>query len=136
MPIVTLLVAALATFIVGMVRYSPVLFGATYMNLVNAGKKKTGAKPSMSKMIPLFIGQYLLNLVVTFVTYIFLTYGGAVTYQDAIVTVLLLWVGYNLTAALGNALWEQKSWKYYAITGGMQLVALLVTAVVIVAMSA
>lgn len=86
------MVAALATFIVGMVRYSPVLFGTTYMNLVNAGKKKTAGKPSIAKMIPLFVGQYVINVVITFVTYIFLTYGGAANYQDAIVTVLLLWV--------------------------------------------
>ncbi|MBP7061499.1 DUF1761 domain-containing protein [Patescibacteria group bacterium] len=92
MPIITLLVAALATFIIGMIRYSPLLFGTTYMNFVNAGKKKTAGKPSMSKMIPLFIGQYVLNLVITFITYIFLTYGGTVSYQDAIVTALLLWV--------------------------------------------
>lgn len=136
MPIVTLLVAALATFIVGMIRYSPVLFGNTYMTLVNAGKKKTGGKPSMGTMIPMFIGQYVLNLVITFVTYVFLTYGSAANYKDAIVTVLLLWVWYHLTAALGNAIWERRSWKYYAITCGMQLAALLVTAVIIVAMSA
>lgn len=135
MPIITLLLAALAVFIVGTIRYSPVLFGTTYMNLVCAGKKKQAAKPSLAKMLPLFVGQYVLSLVLTFVTYVFLTYGGAVSYQDAIVTALLLWVWYQLTSTLGNALWEQRSWKYYAITGGMELVGLLVAVVVIVAMS-
>lgn len=91
MPIITLVLAAVAVFIVGMIRYSPVLFGDTYMKLVTGGKKK-GEKPSMAKMLPMFVGQFLLGAVKSFVTYVFLTYGGAVSYQDAIVTAIMLWV--------------------------------------------
>ena len=135
MPIITLLLAAVAVFVVGMIRYSPVLFGDIYMKLVTGGKKK-GEKPSLAKMLPLFVGQFVLGGIKAFVTYVFLTYGGAVSYQDAIVTAIMLWVGYELTTTLGNAIWEKRSWKYYAITSGMELLGLIVIALVIVATSA
>lgn len=42
-----------------------------------------------------------------------------------------IWLGFIATVNLGSVLWEDKSWKLYAINVGYYLVTLLIGAVII-----
>tara|TARA_Y100000034_G_C6902101_1_gene417479 strand:+ start:3126 stop:3518 length:393 start_codon:yes stop_codon:yes gene_type:complete len=121
-------IAAVVSFVIGMLWYSPALFGKRWMNL--AGVKRDKEK----KMGGIMVAAFVANLVMA---YVYLYIMGMVGYADAgsgVVLGFLLWVGFFATTLLGGVFWEGKPFNLYLINAGYQLVNLVVMGAVLGAM--
>lgn len=99
-----LLVAAVVSFIIGMLWYSPMLFGKAYMKAT--GHHEGGNKGNMAMMMVL---QFIFGLVqVRVLSWIFTTQT-VVTMQHGLLTALMTWVGFVLITAWTAQLWDAKS---------------------------
>jgi len=122
--------AAVVSFVLGMLWYSPVLFGKQWMKLSGLGKKDIG-KAKKKKMTGIMLTAFIANLVMAWV---FLYLLGMLGYSDVlsgIVLGFLVWIGFFATTMLGSVLWEGKPWGLYVINAGYQLVNLVVIGAVL-----
>ena len=119
---VSILVASVLSFVVGMLWYSPALFGKLWMKLSGVDMKKAKHK---SISISMFLG-FLSTLVLVYVfQYIMelLKYSGA---NSGVVLGFWLWLGFLATSLLGGVLWEGKPWNLYFLNSVYWLVNLIV----------
>ncbi len=120
-------VAALASFFVGMLWYSPLLFGKVWMKLMNINEKKMkGAKKK--GMVGTLITAFVTSLVTAFVLNYFIQ-GFSLT--TGLLSTLLVWLGFFATTSLGMVLWENKPVSLYLIKASHELVSLLAMALVL-----
>ncbi|PIR74262.1 MAG: DUF1761 domain-containing protein [Candidatus Magasanikbacteria bacterium CG10_big_fil_rev_8_21_14_0_10_47_10] len=134
---VAILVAAVASFVVGWIWYGP-LFGKPWMKMMGmtekdkeAGKKKMGQSMALG---------FAAQLVMAYVIAHFI--GGwsqsapeIPAMKIALQTAFWLWLGLVATIQLGAVLWENKSWNLYLLNAIHWLVALLVMASTLVWLS-
>lgn len=128
MEIVTPFIAGLLAFGLGALWYSPILFGNQWQRLGNHTPQTNWSRTKM-------IRYYGIGLLATIITaYVF-------AYVDSMVMTLnlgqtflvafALWLGFSATARVGSVLWENRPWKYAAITAGYELVSLLLIALIV-----
>lgn len=114
------LVAALATFAIGSIWYSPVLFAKAWMKELGLTVENMG-KPNMLKT---FGGSFLLMLVMSFNLAAF--YGGKLDWQEGMIYGALTGIGW-VAAAIGiNFLFEQRSFKIWLINAGYMAISFTV----------
>lgn len=126
-----IIVAAIASMIVGFVWYMPAVFGRAWM--------KSGGIPESSmeagkKKMPLMMGaglaaQFVMAYVLAHVGNAF----GASGISGALALAFWMWLGFVATVLLGSVLWEMKPVKYYLINALYWLVSISVMAMIIVA---
>ena len=124
------LVAAIASMVIGAIWYSPAVFGKIWMKgsgmttqqLAKAKKKGMGKSYLIA-----FLGSLLFACVLAH----FIVYVGAVTVADALELVIWMWAGFAVPLLLGSTLWEGKSWGAYLVGIVYQLVSFSVTAVIL-----
>lgn len=121
------LVSGLAAFVVGMLWYSPVLFGDLWMKLANV--KKT--KPSSGEMAVLSLLGLVLALVTAFVLAHFIAAIGAVGPAEGAEVAFWAWLGFVATKFAGRVLWEGVSFKLFLINGAYELVVMLAMGVIL-----
>lgn len=108
------LVSAVLGFVIGMVWYSPFLFGNIWMKL--SGISKTSMEKSKKKGMALFfLGAFAGGLVMSFVLAYFINIAGATTALEGAQTGFWSWLGFIAPVMLGTVLWEGKSFKLYVI---------------------
>ena len=127
------LVSAVLFFMLGALWYSPVMFanawvkgmGLTDEQIKEMKEKGPGAKP--------FIISFLGGLVMAFVTahivdFMKVVFGdlGMSNLAIGLTTGFWLWLGYIATYSLNTVAYEDKSWQFYFINNGYQLVGLFV----------
>ncbi len=124
----SILVAAVVSFIIGAVWYSPALFGKQWMTLTNTGIITPEQKKGMWK---LYVTQFLLSVV----TMCILGFGIAAmqisSAIDGATLGLLAWIGFYATTGAGNLLWERKPLKLVLIATGSILLILIVGGAII-----
>ena len=122
---IAIIVASIVSFVIGMLWYSPLLFGNLWMKSAGLSKDKIGKakKKGMGKtiliaflttVIMVYVLGYLLNIL---------------NYNDAIsgaIIGFLVWLGFLATTGLGRVLWEGKSFSFYLINTLHELVSLVV----------
>lgn len=122
---IAIIVASIVSFVIGMLWYSPLLFGNLWMKSAGLSKEKIGKakKKGMGKtiliaflttVIMVYVLGYLLNIL---------------NYNDAIsgaIIGFLVWLGFLATTGLGRVLWEGKSFSFYLINTLHELVSLVV----------
>ena len=122
------LVAAIAAMLVGMIWYSPNVFGNKWMALAGISKKKmkeSKEKGMAKQMVTGFVSQLVMACVLS----IFLAYSGAASIPAALVVVFILWLGMIATTQIGSVLWEGKSFELFFLNTLHSLVALAVMAI-------
>lgn len=117
------LVAALAHFIIGMVWYSPLLFGKMWMELSGAADLKPSPKDLVMALFSSLILAYVLANVV------FLA--GARTILDGAVVGIMVEVGFIATLLLGDMIFEKKPFKLFLLRNGYNLLALAVAGAIL-----
>ncbi len=124
---VAVLVAAVAAIAVGSLWYSPLLFGRVWMDLMGFTKKdmESAKKKGMHKIYAL---AFLGTLVMSYVLAHLVDYLGASTPSLGVQAAFWLWLGLVAPVLLGMVLWENKSWKLYAINATHWLVSIAVMA--------
>ena len=126
---VAVLVAAVASFVVGFAWYHPAVFGAMWMKLsgVTPSMAEAGKKKMMQSMVLGFVG----TLITAYVLAHFVTVWGAVDFIGALQLGFWVWLGFQMPISLGAVLWEQKPWNLFALNGAYWLVSTSVMAVII-----
>lgn len=124
---VAVAVAAIINMALGFAWYGP-LFGNTWMKMVGL-KKEDVAKTSMVQpMTFALVGA----LVMAYVFAHFVQLGGMErTLGNGVMVGFWLWLGFIATTTLSSVLWEQKSWKLYALNNGYYLVLLVVNGAIL-----
>src|SRR3989344_6283871 len=127
------LVAAIASMIIGMMWYSPKgLFGKQWMQLSGFDKlsKQQTAKMQQEgkKSMPI---AFVSALVMAYVLSRMVSVLGATTWMAGAVAGFWLWLGFVATVLLGGVLWEQKPVKLYYINALHYLVTLAVMGAIV-----
>lgn len=128
--IVSIVVAAVVTFLLGWLWYSPVLFGTIWMKEAGITKgemTKAKKKSMMGSMIGGLIGQ----LIMAWVLAVFISATGALGASGGMTIAFWAWLGFVATIGLGSVLWENKSAKLFWINMIHWLVVLLVQGAII-----
>ena len=122
------LVSAIASFILGALWYSPLLFGNFWLKESGMTTEKMAAakQKGMKKL-------YLFNFISTFIT------AWAVAYivsnqtfylADALPLMFICWLGFIAATSFGSVIWEGKSVKYFSINVGYHLVSIVLMTVI------
>jgi len=119
--IAAVVVAALSTFVIGGLWYSPLLFGRAWMR----ENKFTEADVARNSKARAFGGTAVLSLVMSANLACFLA-DAKTTLVWGMTAGALAGVGWAAAAIAVIALFEQKSWTYIAINGGYQIVSFIV----------
>lgn len=122
-----LIVAAVVSFIIGMVWYSPMLFGNAYMKAV--GHHGEGKKGGMAMMMVL---EFIFGLVSVWALRWVLRSQGVATLNGALTTAAIIRFGFILMNAWSNQMWENKAPTAMRISALCRLVCLLAAAAVLV----
>lgn len=121
--------AALASMAVGMLWYSPALFGKAWMKLMGF-KKADMKKMKMSPAAAMGMGLAT-ALVLAFVTAMLVDTLGYTTAAEGALLGFWLWLGFFATTSLGSVLWENKPFKLYLINVSYQFVQVMLTAIIV-----
>ena len=122
--------AALAHFLFGWAWHSPLLFAKTWSKEMGFDKwSKKQRDAGMKKMPMAMAGNFLALLVTAYVLaqvlqalHHFLQCSGV---GSSLQICVWLWLGFYATTLLNGVLWENRSWKLYAINASYHLVGLL-----------
>lgn len=118
----SIIIAAVLSFVVGMLWYSPALFGNRWARLAGVNMSKAKQKSMGSSMLLAFISTLVL-------AYVFQYLLEALSYTGAAMGATLgfwLWFGFLATSLIGGVLWEGKPWGLYVLNSAYWLVNLLV----------
>lgn len=112
--------AAILYFIIGMIWYSPQLFGTKWMEMtkINPEECKKGMKSAMA-------GAFVVGLVMAFVLAHFINVSNATTALDGAKVGFWAWLGFGATIPFSAVLWEKKPLNLYFIHTLCILVGLL-----------
>ena len=121
------LVASIIQIILGALWYSPVLFVKPWLNSI--GKSMPTSKPKGMAMS--YIGMIVSTLIMNYILAHFIQYAGATDVVGGLLAGFWIWLGFVATTSLGLVLWEKRSVKWYVITTGYYLIALLISGVIL-----
>ena len=124
--------AALASFMVGWLWYSPVLFGKVWMKEVWSHQKMEVKASDAIRSMSIALALQVLA-VFTLAHFLFLEDGLNGAYGQALETSLWIWAAFMLPLNLSGFLWEGRKFKLAAIGAGQSLASLVVAAVVLTA---
>ncbi len=126
----SIFLAALASFILGGLWYSPVLFGNLWIKLSKISKAEI-AKAKKKGMKASYFTTFISLLITAFVLSLFINLAGAATIADALEVAFWLWLGFIATTTLNSVLWEGKPFKLYLLNNAHNLVSLFIMAAII-----
>lgn len=125
------LLAAVASMVVGFVYYSPYVLGKPWMKLMGV----TDMKPKGSDMARIYGTSFVLALVTAYVLAFMLITGGAYFHSAKLVSGLMAafwaWVGFVMPVQATEYLFSKKPLQLVAINTGYQLLSLLVMGLVL-----
>lgn len=127
---IELLAAGVSAMVVGFVWYSMQVFGKTWLKEV--GLTQADMKEGMKDMPKTYGLMYVGALVQAYVLSILLSVFGAADYMAAAQVAFWAWLGFVATVKLGDVLFERRSWTYWGINAGYQLVTMVVMSAVLV----
>lgn len=125
------LVAAVASFLVGWLWHSPLLFGKIWGKLMGLDKlSKKQQTEMMKKMGSSMLFGFLANVVIAYVLSYMVQACGAFFHTAGVMSGLQtgfwIWLGFMATLSLNSVLWEGRKLQLYFINVGYQLVTILV----------
>ena len=119
------LVTGLVGFFIGMIWYSPAVFGNLWMNWsgLNPNKAKSMKKKSMAGFLVLaLIGSLLMAFVLAhFVQYLTVT-----SFNDVLRLAFLVWLGFTAPITVGMVLWQGKPWKLWFLMESHNLLVFII----------
>jgi Protein of unknown function (DUF1761) len=129
------LVAGLVVSGIGMFWYSPLFLGKHWMVEVGLiSSIDSEVKPSDEDKKKMW-WLMLANLVATVITIFILGRLMVLTTTSGVAEVaalaVMIWIGFTAMFSVGAVIWEKKTWKYFWINAGYQVVALIVSAVIL-----
>lgn len=116
-----ILVGGLLPMVIGMIWYSPMLFGNMWMKASGRTMKDMQGQP---------VAEYLFTtagaLIMSFVLFHFFNYAGVSDNAEALQFALWVWVGFAVPFVLAQHVFNGQKWKVFFIYEGYQLLNLVV----------
>ena len=128
--LLAVLVAGIASMVVGALWYSQLLFGKIWMQLMGFNEKKL-AEAKKKGMAKSYIITFISSLLTAYILAHFVKYVQAATIADSLVLAFWIWLGFFATTMLGSILWEGKPLKLYVINILHYLVSLSVMSIIL-----
>jgi hypothetical protein len=124
--LLAVLVAAIATMVVGFVWYSPILFAKPWMREMGYDPNDKARTKEMQKSAgPAYLGSFLASLVTAFVLALFFHWLRVQDLHFGLAVAFHVWLGFVATVQLTGVLFMKQSMKLFAINTGYQLVSYL-----------
>jgi len=118
---------ALTQMGLGMLWYSPILFGKPWSKMMGHNiKSKEDLKKMQKQAGPAYIVSLLCAFVIAFVMSHFIDYTHATTAVAGMITAFWCWLGFSATVMLMNNMFNNKPYKLFLIDAGYQLVNFLI----------
>jgi hypothetical protein len=124
------LLAALSSFVVGMIWYSKPVFGKTWSDMVKLTEAQQ-KKGMVKAMAFAFFAALLMAYIVAHVAFLSNAYFGNSFLQDALSTAFWLGIGVAATTIITHDAFEQRRMKLTAINIGNQLATVLTMGLII-----
>lgn len=125
-----ILVAAIAQVVIGSLWYGP-LFGNTWMKLSGIKKPKVINSQMKKHMMASYIWMFISSIVMAYVLKVVILQFPFASATGVAITAFIVWIGFIAPVQLGMVLWEGKPFKLYAINVLYYLVALIVSALIL-----
>lgn len=122
------IMATFASMALGTIWYAPFAFGKEWMSLVGLSEKDTKENRG-APMILMLVG----SLVAAYVMAHFIGFTNATTVADGARTGAWIGIGFVFTAAMGESIFSHKPARLLAITGGYQVVNLIMIGAILAA---
>jgi hypothetical protein len=124
-------IAVVVMQLVGMVWYSKMAFGPLWMQAVNLTVEDARANPGIAKKAMFW--NLLLSVVTAYVVALLMGNLIILGVGHAIGTAVLLWLAFNFAFTMPDYLWTlgKRPLNYYLITQGYQLVAVILTVLIV-----
>ncbi len=123
------LLSTLASVVLGFLWFGP-LFGKQWMRLAGLqmpGEITKAMKRSMMQSYAIVaISSFVMAAVLAHILFYVTEFSDVTGVDTGITTALWAWLGFVVPATLGSVLWEGRAWKYWFITAGFWLVALVI----------
>ncbi len=130
--ILAIIVAVIVSFITGWLWFSPILFGKMFMQLTGMTPEKLQAYKDSGKNPNAEYAMTMLGSVITaIVIAVLFNYADIDTPTKALSSMLLIWIGIVMPFGFNDVLFSNKPKKLWLLTGGHQLVQLLVMGYII-----
>jgi len=118
--VMAIFVAGIVRFVIGGIWYSKWCFQKTWMKLSGVKEsdmKKDPLRPMLVELLAGFFMAYVLALVVR--------HTAARNVVGGMEIGFLVWVGFVATVTIGAVVFEKKSFRWFALLNGFQLVSML-----------
>jgi len=127
---VSIVIATIVAFFAGWLYYSPWLFGKMYGKEMgwSEGDTEGGPKFGTVKSFGLvLIGEFIMSVVAASLVHsLFIT-----AFSQVFILVLSVWVAFVVATKMNDVLFGGRSWKYFAITVGQDLLSILVIFIIV-----
>ena len=127
---VSILVCGIAAMVLGFLWFGKMLFGKVWMK--EAGVTEAQAKKSNGAVM--YIAMFIAALVEAYVLSVVLGMMGQLTLMSAAVGAFWVWLGFIAATTLGGVLAEGRSWTYFGIVTGYQLVLVIIMSAILVSL--
>lgn len=124
------IIAAIASMIIGALWYSPILFGKQWMVIMGFSEEhlEEMKREGMGKSYAI---SFVASLIMSFVIAQIVETWNAIDIGDAFEITILVWLGFIVTILLNSVLWERRPVRLYLINISHYFVAILVMAIII-----
>jgi uncharacterized protein DUF1761 len=123
-----LVVATVVKIFIGMVWYSPKLFGKQWIQLVNCTPDEMKAR-----MPKLLLGDFVSTFIMAFVLVHAVHYAGANSAALGAAVGFFNWLGFVLVTLFASTAYEKRPWRLFLINNGFQLISLLAMGAIVAA---
>ncbi len=129
------LVCGIVSLVLGFIYYGP-LFGKTYIRLMGWDKRSPAEQEEMKKGMGknyalAFLGSLVMAFVLSHSLVFASSYMNASGFSAGLQVGFWSWLGFIAPVTLGDVLWGGKSWKFWTLANGYQLIQLLVFGVIL-----
>ncbi|MBI2085465.1 MAG: DUF1761 domain-containing protein [Candidatus Aenigmarchaeota archaeon] len=129
--LVPIVVSAIASMIIGMIWYSPMLFGKSWMNEMKMNAKKMLSMKKSGGINKAYMLSFAGSLLTAYVLGYFVNLLGANTAMGGAAVGFWAWLGFVVTTNSSGVLYEGKSAKSYYIGAAHQLVNMMVMGAIV-----
>lgn len=129
-----ILVSVIIMQALGFLWYGP-LFGKPYLKMLGVDAATVTKEERNKSFKRSVIPQIICSFLIAFTLKHNVVFGSAYLMMGGVAAGLQAgfwnWLGFVATVSLGSVLWEKKPWKFWFITAGYYLVAMLIVGIVL-----
>ena len=132
MQFLIILLASIASMLLGMLWYSPSVFGKKWMKLSKIDIKQIN-KAKKQGMAGNYIAGFISTIITAIVLKIFIMLIGVSTASEGLLVGLLASIGFIATTSLGMILWERKPLQLYTLNVSYNIVSFMLMGAILAA---